>query len=284
MSIDKTKQNNLCGKITERLSNLPSTITFDTSTCFDTSHIPNEMSSISRFMKESTELNKKISNDLDRYHSNMLLLAYVGLVESFIRELFRKIILVDASAKEECEIQLVTYHAAINSSPELLPDSILEKFSFVSHKSISEAMRDVLGVKGSFPSSLLTSIEQFEKVCHLRHCIVHRFGYLGNSNIVKLGSQDHSSLLQKPVNINLANLQAVSIICNNLVKELNHFLMTWFLSSTVFYKYVDWDWSFEKDREIFSRYFELFYEEDFVTNKELLMERIYNHLKTVAGE
>jgi len=68
------------------------------------------------------------------------------------------------------------------------------------------------------------------KVCHLRHCAVHRFGKLGASNAVHLGLLEHKVLLEKPLILDYIALQNAIAIATAFVRTLNGFLFNVLIS------------------------------------------------------
>lgn len=61
-------------------------------------------------------------------------------------------------------------------------------------------------------------------VCQLRHCIVHRFGFLGSNNAITLGLATHKNYLEKPLVISFSHLNEMVQVCENTVKLINNFL------------------------------------------------------------
>ena len=145
----------------------------------------------------------------------------------------------------------------------MLPEAMLEDCSFASKKNIEDSLKNFLGInlQKSEDPDLDKILEDFSKVCQIRHCIVHRFGYLGSKNAINFGLSQHKEFVGKPVRLDFNTLQIIFLTCNNTVKLLNNFLFIKVLNRTVekeFKDYYNWLWDFEADKEEFKKYFEVF--------------------------
>ena len=149
----------------------------------------------------------------------------------------------------------VSYSAAVHLPKQLLPEAILERVTFISRTNIVDTLRNLLAVKGALPPELEVAIEDYVRVCHLRHCAVHRFGKLGVSNAISLGIADHKSLLEKPLKFDYAALQNTIAISTGLVKTINNFLFNEMLSRIPENR---WRGQYAKDKKLFTDYYKLF--------------------------
>ncbi len=228
-----------------------------THTLFDVSHKEPLGSPIDEFLTRLEEINKlsPLPDGFNPYQGQLILLGAIAAVESFIRTIFRKIIVHDPMARRSVHEREVTYGAALHLSEDLLPEALLEKISFVGEKSIVGALRDLLGVKGNIPADLKLAIDQYVRVCQLRHCAVHRFGKLGVNNAIALGLDEHKDLLEKPLKYDYETLQNSIAIATGFVKTMNNFLFNEIISRvppTV------WTGVYTSDKSTFRIYYNLF--------------------------
>ncbi|WP_340637484.1 hypothetical protein [Enterobacter roggenkampii] len=135
----------------------------------------------------------------------------------------------------------------------------LENASFTSSSNIIKSINSFLDVNiggfAKFPS-LASALTDYDIVCHLRHCVVHRAGLLGSNNALALGIDEYSELLEKPLSINFLTVQQIAVVCDNLVKEINDKLFVDIISRTV--KFYDWKGDFRSDKSFFKKYYDLF--------------------------
>lgn len=239
----------------------------DTSTCFNKTHIEVLQSPIDNCFEKMNNLNiihvrfstiPGITPALTETQNNLILLGYISAVESYLREIIRKLIILDKPSRSSSFSQQLSYGAAINYPEHLLPEALLEKSSYASKSNIIEAFRNFIGIKGNIPNELDAALDEFEKICHFRHCVVHRFGKLGSSNAIKFGLDEHSDCLEKPLSLDTAKLYNSYQICENTVLVINHFLFTKILERSVKPDITPWEWDLRKDRKEFSEYYNLF--------------------------
>ena len=239
---------------------------FITNNCFDQTYIENNNSPIDNCLVKIDQLNlihtqySAIPTTADNIPTiyNLILLGYISAIESYIREVVRKIIVIDKTSRISCELEEINYGAAINYPKDLLPEVILEKASFASKRNIIDSFKKFLGLEGHQPDELIKTLEEFEKICHLRHCIVHRFGKLGSQNAIKFGLDNHSALIEKPLKFNIDMVFDLSIICTNTVLVVNKYLFSKILERTATKNDNIWEWDLRRDKSKFLMYYNLF--------------------------
>lgn len=224
---------------------------------FDLTHMESAQSPIDQFLERLHSINKLSPHPVqfDALQGQLVLLGVIAAVESFLRTLFRKILSVDAQSMECAYKKDISYAAAVHLNKDMLPEAILERISFISQHSIVESIRDILGIKGPVPASVEAAIKDYVRVCHLRHCTVHRFGRLGASNAMALGINEHKELLEKPLVLDYAALQTAILICTTLVKSINNHLFNELISRI---PQAEWIESYPLDKKKFGVYYNLF--------------------------
>lgn len=224
---------------------------------FDNNHLEPKTSPIDQFLERLHSINRLSPNpaNFDPLQGQLVLLGVIAAVESYLRTLLRKVIAVDELSQEASYKRDISFGAAVHLHRDMMPEAIMERVSFISKDSITGTIKDCLGIKGHSPSSLEASIDDYVKICHLRHCAVHRFGRLGASNALALGIQDHRELLEKPLLLDYLSLQTAISISTNLVKTINNFLFNEIISRLPDHS---WQGSYTKDRKKFLLYYGIF--------------------------
>lgn len=239
----------------------------DTFSCFNVAHTEAEKSPIDSCFEKMNNLNlihirfssiAGISTDVVGTQNNLILLGYISAVESYLREIIRKLIMLDKASRISSQEQQLNYGAAINYPSNLLPEALMERSSYASKTNIKDALKTFIGLKGQHANELDKALDEFEKICHLRHCVVHRFGKLGSSNAMKFGLDTHIECLEKPLSLDVGKLYNIYQICENTVLVLNHYLYTNIMKRTVEPDYSFWQWDLRKDRNNFAKYYNLF--------------------------
>jgi len=235
----------------------------ETETFFDTCYVESDLSPIDNFFDNTKDLNILISvlstipSSLQKKNFNLILLGQISAVESYLREIIRKLIIHDIESKQTSAGMQLSYGAALNYTLEILPEALMEQVSFASKKNIISTFKDFLNIKGHLPNEVSEALEEFEKICQLRHCVIHRFGKLGSNNALKLGIDVHAECLEKPLSLDESHLYDTYIICKNLVLVLNSYLFKSILQRTTV---IDgfWTWDLRKDKKKFREYYEIF--------------------------
>lgn len=234
---------------------------FDSSVYFKESDIE-ELSPIKKFTAQRVLLTTILGAEEDTQEWNMKAnLSIIGIVsstESFFRATIRKTLIVDNNSRRQSYKSKLSYGAVLYHAPELLPEALLEDCNFISKKNIIEYSSNFLGIKISPQNSpaLNSALDEFEKVCHLRHCVSHRSGHLGSKNAIELGLEEFSAYLEKPISPTLDAVNNVFNICQNLVLEFNDYLFECILDQSV--ESGVWTGDLRKDKKSFRSLFNIF--------------------------
>jgi len=257
---------------------------FETHDLFDENYNESDSSAIDTFFEKTQDLIKLLGipeKPILPNMANLIVLGYVSAVESYFREIIRKIIIIDKVAQESCENQSLTYGAALIHSQEMLPEALLENCSFASKKNIIDAMRTFVAIKGNIPNNIDEILEHFSKVCQLRHCIVHRFGRLGSKNMIGLGLSKHKDYLEKPLKLDFDKLNGIFLVCNSTVKVINNFLFQKIVARTVTNEVIEWRWNFVEDKNEFEKYYNIFASIKEPPESNTTLQDTYNEFKQV---
>lgn len=266
---------------------------YDIASVIDRSFIESTIPPIDNFISNVTEINQLFSVELSRVLGNLIILGYVSAIESYFRAVFRRLIIIDDISRETCEKKNVPYGAVLHHKNIMLPEALLEDVSFASKKNIISSMRDFLSISlqdSSLPEDLKSNLEQFESICELRHCIVHRFGKFGSKNAISLGLSDHSRNIEKPINCDFDSLQRIIASCQNTVRIFNNFLFEKIMNRLIISgstKISDpiWTWDYSIDKRLFGGYYSIFYSAVEPPALALTQKKMYdaywNHYKTL---
>lgn len=256
------------------INNRATAITYSIDSYFDQNYQEPERSPIDNYFEKTDNLNKLftyhdltvVSNpptsnfSIDTLH-NLILLGYVSAVESFFRELIRKLIIVDEHSSKHCEKHDLKYGAALLHTKKLMPEALLENVSFASSTNIASSLKNFLDIKSIFNNSnIKDATEKFQDICQLRHILIHRYGKLGIENLIKLRNHPIEACLEKPLQLDAIKLYQINVICNNLILEFNQFIFDTTIERTAKpLANCIWEWDFRKDKKKFIEYFSIFH-------------------------
>ena len=195
---------------------------------------------------------------------NLLLLGYVSAVESYMRSLLRRLITIDQYSQKTCETFQVTYAAVLHHKSDQLADALLEETLFSAGNSISGGLSKFIGFS-DLSANTKKLLEEYDQICQLRHCCVHRFGKLGVKNAVSLGLSTHSQYLERQILIRKKELADIADLLFALVKSLNNEVFGFILKRTATKKLgngpeigIGWTWNKAKDKKRFLNYYKIF--------------------------
>lgn len=228
----------------------------NTSALFDTALAESDHSALDQFLIATRSLNMLLKSKAEHevLLGHLVLLGYMSAVESYFRTLIRRVILVDETAQKQVHSLEISYAAAMHhTDPSLLPEALFEQTTFISKHNVCESLKEFLGIKGHLPQDLDAALDEFSKVCQIRHCLVHRFGKLGSRNAIALGLSAHGPFLEKPVSVGYDELQAAFVVLHQTVKIVNNYVF-----NAVVTRITDWKRDLRRDRSRFNRYYRIF--------------------------
>jgi hypothetical protein len=241
----------------------------DTKTLFNADHDDSAVSPIDQFFENTLSLTRLwavqgAGFELRPEVGILLLLGYVSAVESYMRALIRRVVAVDLYSQAHCEKQQLSFAAAMHHKSAMLPEALLEETVFSGKKEIVNAIPKFLNVKLD-EKGTLDLLSQYDAVCELRHCCVHRFGKLGTKNAISLGLQDHKEFLEKPIRLSAPNISAIADMLLTLVRSVNNDVFKGILDRTATSQLgrrssrgLGWTWQKHKDRRMYHSYYSIF--------------------------
>lgn len=243
----------------------------------DSADPPKTVSPIDEYAENTEALNLLIVGEGRPAYSprlgSLLLLGHVSAVESYFRALFRRLILDDEYCQRRAEPREISYGAALHHKEELLPEALFESVSLANARTIAMELRRLCGLPGfsreGKPAQELTELfDQFDVICQLRHCCVHRFGRLSGRAAMQFGIDEHRPFIELPLTLTEEQLINIASTLNAFVRAVNTYAFKHLLLETVrrgpglqrasgVYKRA-WELDYEADKERFRRYYDIF--------------------------
>jgi hypothetical protein len=149
----------------------------------------------------------------------LLLVGLVSATENYFRDAIGRLIRICPLAQECCANQVVSLGTVIWYNGDFLGRSAFEQLSFASSDNVRNALRKYLGHDVRRNGPLDSALAEFEKICELRHSIVHAGASLAGRNALRL--QVEKGPGSGRVVIGFAELQETAAICTTLVVAAN---------------------------------------------------------------
>jgi hypothetical protein len=187
----------------------------------------------------------------------------MSAIESYVRALITGLVNVDAVSRRQAGTKLISFAIATSHpNPTLLPEALMENMAFSSAGLIEKALKEIVGLT-KLSEDLKATLAEFEKLCQVRHCCVHRFGKLGSQNAMELGFEHHRHAIEYPFTPSPADIERIADVLQGTVRTLNNFIFREVIDRTSEFEFRTdapwvWTWHFGRDRRRFQAYYELF--------------------------
>lgn len=152
-----------------------------------------------------------------------ILLGYVSATELYLRESAATSARICPIIRNLNKAATIPFGALDYYTKETIEHALTERVSFSEPGAIGKHLRTRLGVDFSNNGSLYRSIEDFERLCQLRHSLVHSSGVMNSSNATLLLGEECGS--SRVTRIDQSGIQLVASVTINLVRDINLSLM-----------------------------------------------------------
>lgn len=215
-------------------------------------------SPIDHFYNETKEILRIATPTLissNKTLGGLFLIGIVSSCENYFRDIISKIIRICPIAKKKAIEQPMVLGSALWHGSTNIERSALENISFSSKENIVKYLNKLIGID-ILKTSSSGVLDEFEKICELRHVIVHSSSYLSGKNALKLDIAPNKKPLQLIINFN--EFQESASVCTNLVTSVNRELF-----SVIGKRFaVDWrnlnNWQIQNKNKIFNEIWNLF--------------------------
>ena len=148
----------------------------------------------------------------------------------------------------------------------------MEGVSLASTKNVVSELKSLCNISlmrndGSVPDALKHLFHNFEAICQVRHCGIHRFGKLGSQQALWLGMARHKPLLEKPLALTVKHLQDIAEALEALIYAVNSHCFADILKKTYIagptgrdkklYE-TAWEFDWAVDEKRFNVYYDIF--------------------------
>lgn len=202
------------------------------------------------------------SSDIRMLEENDFLgpLLYVGIIsrtENYIREILAECIKFCPICKSETANRNVSLGSIMWQKNGEFENGIFENISFSDSSAIKKELKNCLRVDINKNDLLNEILDEFDKLCQMRHAIVHSSRVLAGKNAIQLNIPPSNEKLS--IRVGYAQLQECASICTACVMAFNLKLF-----KVMGHRWaVDWRhltnfWDTEKEDEYFSRIWDVF--------------------------
>lgn len=175
----------------------------------------------------------------------LLLLGLVSAVEQYFRSVAVRILAFCPRARRTAADQTLPFGSLDYYDSAELAFGILEGHSLAGKQEIRGRLAKVLGVNVGEGTPEAAALDEFEKVCALRHACVHSRGELSAGNARTL-SLARGSGQRYALHVRLAELHQAAECCQNVVRAFNRFMFAEMLRHWAAQQYLTGTWAADK--------------------------------------
>lgn len=148
----------------------------------------------------------------------LVLVGLISLTENYFREVLAGIITICPKAKQKSATKSLNLATAWIGFGEM-EKGAFENTSFSDPKTIKKNLNDLVGINIPNSNQISTPLDEFGKLCELRHAVVHSAGLLAGKNAVNLELPNSRNAVK--IKVDYSELQEAAAVCTALVCAVN---------------------------------------------------------------
>lgn len=151
--------------------------------------------------------------------ASLFLVGLVSATENYFRDILSSIIRICPLAQRKASDQNINLGSVVWHGIGKVERGAFEHLSFADMQTIKNTSNKFIDFDIKANSPIEPILKEFDKVCELRHGIVHSSSILPGKNAVKL--QISGDAGPRAINIEYSQLQECALICNALIATYN---------------------------------------------------------------
>lgn len=171
----------------------------------------------------------------------LLLLGLVSGVEQYFRSIIAGVLRMCPISREVAADQMIHFGALDHYGVEGVEAALFDASSLADAAEVRKRTHKLIGFQIAERTSTYEALEEFDKVCVMRHAAVHSRGTLGRGNVRDLGIPlaDQGSRVLK---LEFATLQQAGAACQSVVRAYNRFVFRKTIERWGAEKNLTWEW------------------------------------------
>jgi len=185
----------------------------------------------------------------------LLLLGLVSGVEQYFRSILAGSLRICSVSRTFAGDQVIHFGAIDHYGYEGVEAALFDATSLANAAEIRKRTEKLLGIPIDGNSSVQAALDEFDKVCVMRHAAVHSRGTLGRGNVRDLGLSGVDDET-KVLDLSFKTAQQAGAACHSVVRAYNRFLFRRLLERWAVEGHLTWDWP--QDRALITAFAGLF--------------------------
>jgi len=163
------------------------------------------------------------SDGVDEWLLGLLVLDLISGTETYIRRVLSGAINVCARCRTSAAGQQLTFGAASYYRDEEIALALLES-ALSGEGGVKKKIAALTGFEVKAGTSVASALAAFDRVCQLRHAIVHSHGELNYRNLTELELRLDLDAARQRIQLSAVSFQPLVVLCRNTVRALNNML------------------------------------------------------------
>lgn len=228
-----------------------------------------------------TQLAVLAQEDWHQQHGLILSASAVAVAEDYIRSILTDLVSLCPIVKRNAGSQSTRLEYVFSGNVGEAVRAVLDRESFSSQKTINDWLKTLVGSTTDKNRSAVVALEEFERVCHIRHCAIHAGGYVSSHNARVLGIEAGSWIaFETPDAIH----EIIGVVVAT-IRVLNQHIFSSVVSKWIDEGVLSGQWT--SDRDLFAPMWRAFYSakdsESGTLNGDPLARRAYDAYRSVQG-
>lgn len=181
-------------------------------------------SPIDNFYETTSEINTKCTPGFISSNGNsitsLMLVGLISATENYFREILGEILSICPIAQKKSVEQKIQLGSLLWGDKSVHNKTAFEFLAFSNSKNITDTFNSFIEHVVSQHGTWKSWLNEFDKLCELRHAIVHSDNLIAGKNAIKLNLQ--RSKKPQRIKIDYANLQNASLVCTSTVQAANN--------------------------------------------------------------
>jgi hypothetical protein len=184
----------------------------------------------------------------------LLLLGLVSGVESYFRSAIAGVLRTCPLSRRAAADQMIPFGAIDYYGLQHVELGLFDASSLAGASEIRKRTNSLLGIAVNPGTSLSAALDEFDKLCHLRHAAVHARGALGRGNASALALSGTAG--RHALSVSFSGLQHAGIVCHSTVRAYNRAIYRRIVERWIGDGVLSGVWS--RDKASFKALFDLF--------------------------
>lgn len=178
----------------------------------------------------------------------LLVVELVACVERYVRSLLVSLAVVCPCSRRTVERKQVSLASVAYYSEAELAFAILDHQALSGVSEVVRATQQMTGFDVKQGSSAYVALSEFDRVCQLRHAIVHQAGRLGPNNLLEIKVSAQTPVV---VAVDVLGFQELVAICHTAVRAYNQYVFENVVERWAREGHIIGDW--EHDQALFDK-------------------------------